>query len=68
MSLLSFRLLFHYLLPFLLLLYIENEQKELKTEIDKLVNKVGNIVEEGVPTSKDEDADNKVVKLWGKIR
>ena len=46
----------------------EAAQKELKIEIDKLVGKIGNIVEEGVPTSKDEDADNKVERKWGNPR
>ncbi len=46
----------------------EQAQKELKTEIDKLVNKIGNIVEECVPTSKDEDADNVVIRKWGNPR
>lgn len=46
----------------------ELEQKELKIEIDKLVNKVGNIVEDDVPVSNDEDKDNLVIKKWGTPR
>lgn len=46
----------------------EKEQAELKISIDALVNKVGNIVDDSVPISKDEDADNLVVKKWGQPR
>jgi seryl-tRNA synthetase len=47
------------------ILQTEEVQKSLKIEVDKLVNKVGNIVEDSVPVSKDEDADNLVVRKWG---
>ena len=43
----------------------ESKQADLKVEIDKMVNKIGNIVDESVPVSKDEDADNLVVRKWG---
>jgi seryl-tRNA synthetase len=46
----------------------ELRKKELKVEIDQLINKVGNIVEDGVPVSQDEDADNKVERKWGNPR
>lgn len=46
----------------------EARQKELRVEIDKMVSRVGNIVEDGVPTSNDEDKDNLVIKKWGTPR
>jgi seryl-tRNA synthetase len=46
----------------------EIAQKDLKVEIDKLISKVGNIVATDVPTSKDEDADNRVERSWGTPR
>jgi seryl-tRNA synthetase len=50
------------------IIQIENEQKNLKIVIDQLINKIGNIVDDSVPVSKDEDKDNLVVKKWGEIR
>jgi seryl-tRNA synthetase len=44
---------------------IENEQKQLKIDIDRMVGTVGNLVDDSVPVSKDEDADNLVVRKWG---
>jgi seryl-tRNA synthetase len=46
----------------------EERQKNLKVEVDNMVNKIGNIVLDSVPFSKDEDADNRVERTWGKIR
>ena len=46
----------------------ELAQKLLKTEVDALVGKVGNIVDLSVPISQDEDKDNEVVRTWGKPR
>lgn len=47
---------------------VEKEQQELKLLIDSMVNKVGNLVDDSVPVSKDEDADNLVVRRWGTPR
>mmetsp|Transcript_23496 Transcript_23496/g.39289 ORF Transcript_23496/g.39289 Transcript_23496/m.39289 type:complete len:637 (+) Transcript_23496:61-1971(+) len=47
---------------------VENAQKALKVEIDKLVNTIGNIVDDTVPVSIDEDADNRVERKWGTPR
>jgi seryl-tRNA synthetase len=46
----------------------EATQRELKIEIDKMVSKVGNIVEDGVPVSQDEDKDNVIIRKWGTPR
>jgi seryl-tRNA synthetase len=46
----------------------ERQQQELKTSVDSLLSKVGNIVDDSVPVSKDEDADNLVVRKWGTPR
>lgn len=46
----------------------EERQRLVKVEVDALVNKVGNIVLDSVPVSKDEDADNRVERTWGKPR
>lgn len=46
----------------------ENKQKALKVEIDAMVNKIGNIVLDSVPVSKDEDADNRIERTWGTPR
>ena len=46
----------------------EKEQQELRISIDSLLLKVGNIVDDSVPISKDEDADNFVTKKWGTPR
>mmetsp|Transcript_10485 Transcript_10485/g.11296 ORF Transcript_10485/g.11296 Transcript_10485/m.11296 type:complete len:644 (+) Transcript_10485:109-2040(+) len=46
----------------------EEKQKQLKIEVDSLVGKVGNIVLDSVPVSRDEDADNRVERTWGKPR
>eukprot|EP01038_Epipyxis_sp_PR26KG_P005387 gene5387-7470_t len=44
---------------------ITTNQKNLKVEIDKMINKIGNIVDDSVPVSKDEDKDNAVIRKWG---
>jgi seryl-tRNA synthetase len=46
----------------------EDRQKNIKVEVDSMVNKVGNLVLDSVPVSKDEDKDNRVERTWGKIR
>lgn len=46
----------------------EEEQKLIKVELDRMIGKVGNIVEDGVPISQDEDADNRVERKWGTPR
>lgn len=46
----------------------EEEQKLIKVELDRMIGKVGNIVEDGVPVSQDEDADNRVERKWGTPR
>jgi seryl-tRNA synthetase len=43
-------------------------QKQLKAEVDQMINKVGNIVHDSVPVSKDEDKDNRVERTWGTPR
>lgn len=43
----------------------ETEQKALKIEVDRKINTIGNLVDESVPVSQDEDADNLVVRKWG---
>jgi seryl-tRNA synthetase len=45
----------------------ELEQKQLRVEVDALVNKVGNIVEASVPVSDNEDF-NRVERTWGTPR
>ena len=47
---------------------MEEEQKVTKIELDRMIGKVGNIVEDGVPVSQDEDADNRVERKWGTPR
>lgn len=46
----------------------ELEQKTLKVVIDKLVGTIGNLVDDSVPVSQDEDAHNLVVRKWGTPR
>lgn len=49
---------------------IENAEKrllEVETDRTKKLNTIGNLVADGVPLSKDEDADNAVVNTWGTI-
>lgn len=43
-------------------------QKQLKVEVEQMINKVGNIVHDSVPISKDEDKDNRVERTWGTPR
>lgn len=46
----------------------EEQQKELKLEIDRMVNKIGNIVAEDVPVGNDEEDKhngNRVERVWG---
>jgi len=40
----------------------EKEQQDLKVVIDSLVQKIGNIVDDSVPISNNEDADNLVIR------
>lgn len=47
------------------ILTTEAEQKALRVEIDKLIVKIGNIVDSSVPVGKDEDLHNKVERTWG---
>jgi len=44
----------------------DEEEKPLLAEVEKLVNKIGNIVHDSVPISNDED-QNKIEKTWGEI-
>jgi len=46
----------------------EKEQEEIKLIINSKLGKIGNIVDDNVPVSQDEDADNMVVKTWGTPR
>lgn len=46
----------------------ELEQKNAKITVDKKIGTVGNIVDDSVPVSKDEDKDNKITKTWGNPR
>lgn len=43
----------------------EAEQKALKIDIDRMVGTIGNLVDDSVPVSQDEDKDNLVVRKWG---
>lgn len=40
----------------------------MRQSIDSLLSKIGNIVDDSVPVSQDEDADNLVVRRWGTPR
>ena len=44
----------------------EKEANEMYAELKKVYSKVGNILHESVPISKDEK-DNKIVKTWGEV-
>jgi seryl-tRNA synthetase len=46
----------------------ETERDNLKIVIDKMVGKVGNLVDLNVPVSQDEDKDNAVLRTWGNPR
>lgn len=46
----------------------ELEQKLIKESIDQMVGKIGNIVDDSVPISQDEDSGNIVVRKWGTPR
>lgn len=46
----------------------EKEQLEMKAKVDKLVNKIGNIVADNVPIGVDEDTCNRVERVWGTPR
>ena len=46
----------------------EKLQSDLKAEVDKLLNKVGNIVDDSVPVGNDEDTGNRVERKWGTPR
>ena len=46
----------------------EQRQKDLKVELDKMVNKIGNIVDDTVPVGNDEDQHNIEVRKWGTPR
>eukprot|EP01006_Ploeotia_vitrea_P010263 TRINITY_DN26620_c0_g1_i1.p1 TRINITY_DN26620_c0_g1~~TRINITY_DN26620_c0_g1_i1.p1 ORF type:complete len:467 (-),score=14.24 TRINITY_DN26620_c0_g1_i1:20-1420(-) len=43
----------------------EAQLKEIKINLNKKVGLVGNIVDDSVPISNDEDADNRVERTWG---
>lgn len=45
---------------------VKKEEAPILKELEKLVNKVGNLVHESVPLSNDED-ENRVEKTWGQI-
>lgn len=47
---------------------MEKQQEETKTQLDSLLGKIGNFVDDSVPISKDEDADNRVERKWGTPR
>ena len=47
---------------------LEEAQKLVKTEVDKMLSQVGNLVDSTVPVSQDEDADNRVERKWGTPR
>jgi len=49
-------------------LLLEAEQKELRVQVDKLLNKVGNLVADDVPVGQDEDTCNRVERKWGTPR
>jgi len=46
----------------------EQEQDSVKTTIDSMLGKIGNIVDDSVPVSNDEDAHNLVLRKWGTPR
>jgi len=46
----------------------EKLQTDVKVEVDKLLNKVGNIVDDTVPVGNDEDTGNRVERKWGTPR
>lgn len=46
----------------------EAEQAETKEAVTRKLNTVGNLVDDSVPVSKDEDNDNAVVRKWGTPR
>jgi len=46
----------------------EQTKDALKSEVDKLVNKIGNIVADDVPVGNDEDTGNRVERKWGTPR
>ncbi|CAD7953653.1 unnamed protein product [Amoebophrya sp. A120] len=46
---------------------LEQEAGELHKKRDETLAKIGNILDDSVPVSQDEDKDNEVVALWGKI-
>jgi seryl-tRNA synthetase len=43
----------------------EENKDNMFNEINKLVNKIGNIIAPDVIVSKDEERDNNVIKTWG---
>ncbi|EWM22412.1 seryl-trna synthetase [Nannochloropsis gaditana] len=46
-------------------LEMDRAVKAAKEEVDKLLPKIGNIVDDSVPVSQDEEADTEVVRTWG---
>lgn len=46
----------------------EVDKDALKAEVDKMVNKIGNIVDDTVPVGNDEDTGNRVERKWGTPR
>jgi len=47
---------------------LEEAQKTVKAEVDRMLTHVGNLVDASVPVSQDEDADNRVERKWGTPR
>jgi len=46
----------------------ERQQAEYKSQVDKILSKIGNLVDPTVPVSQDEDKDNLVLRRWGTPR
>lgn len=46
-------------------LEMDKAVKVAKDELDRLLPKIGNIVDDTVPVSQDEEADTEVVRTWG---
>ena len=50
------------------IIVLEKEQEELKSNINKLLSKIGNLVADDVPVGIDEDTVNRVERKWGTPR
>lgn len=46
---------------------LEEEASALHKSRDETLAKIGNILDDTVPVSQDEDKDNEVVALWGAV-